>query len=251
MKNRRRSSLVVSVASFPDRIVSLRLMLKSLMLQSVLPNRIEIVIWHAHYDAMHPELSDLIDRSDGLISVRCVDTDLRSYKKFVPYSSLEAGQDMVTVDDDVVYSPGFLKALLHESQRYPRSIVGTRGYKMVRANDGSMAPYRRWIYLRGRLSGTDVLLTGVGGVLYPRGVVSCGLLCDWKLAVELCPDADDLWARYSSTIAGASVVCLGKRYFEMVPGSQGVGLWHGNTEGSGNDESIARLIRYDPHFSDF
>ena len=66
-----------------------------------------------------------------------------------------------------------------------------------------------------------------------------------------CLNCDDLWLKFMTTANGyPSVTVSDTCSFELIPGTQDVGLYNQNADMSGNDEAIASIIDYlDDSFS--
>jgi hypothetical protein len=232
--------LVVSLTSYPKRFDVLELTLKTLLMQDVRPD--DVVLWIAHEDMRHipPAIAEL--QNDGL-TIRATD-DLRSYKKIIPGLQHYSDAIIVTADDDVYYPRDWLRRLTREYRDGVAEVLCHRAHLMRRAGDGFL-PYDSWTFnIRTGASTPEVFFTGVGGVLYPPGVLH-GDVTDVARIRELCPNTDDVWLNWMARLNGAAVRKVDGwiRFYEW-SGSQDVALQNSNRgENGGNDLQIANLVR--------
>ena len=184
--------LVISLTSFPARFGMIELTVKSLLDQSVKPDRVVLWIAQDEYDQLPPAVLALQDET---FSVRQCE-NIRNFKKILP--SLAAFPDafIVICDDDTYYPPNWLKDLLGAFDPEHPTIVCHRAHRLAYLPNGSLAPYRQWPYdvddAKSALPSTDLLPTGNGGVLYPPGALP-PLTQDLDLIRKLSPTSDDVW----------------------------------------------------------
>jgi hypothetical protein len=181
-------------------------------------------------------------RERGL-EIRTCD-DLRSYKKLIP--AIEAFPDafIATADDDIYYRRDWLETLVRRSKI--GIITCHRAHRIKRNPDGRIAPYLQWDFdiqhRAAREPSTDILPTGVGGMLYPPGSLA-PIVTDRSKFQQLCPDGDDLWFYWCARMAGTNFRKVGGMMRLITwEGSQQSSLWTSN-EAGGNDRMIAALER--------
>jgi hypothetical protein len=233
--------LVVSLTSHPPRYATLPMTLKSVLDQKVRADRTILWIADKDWDALTPEILAL--RNYGLDIERC--DDVRSYNKIVHTLARYPQAFIVTVDDDLYYSPEMLRRLTEGYLSGEPAICARRAHLIKRDAHGEMMPYGDWAF--GYIAepgdaaiATDLFPTGVGGVLYPPGSLSHEVL-DRTLFTKLCPTADDLWLYWMGRRANAKYRQVGPVFPQIIwEGSQGVALYADNSAG-GNDRQIAAL----------
>jgi hypothetical protein len=153
------------------------------------------------------------------------------------YSNL----DIVTIDDDVFYDRRLLELLIKEKRKRPNTIIGTRG-REIRTKAGELAPYSEWKKAGSHTDSRRLLLTGVGGILYPAGVSLDPRLFEEELFTKICPLADDVWFWAAAKAKGADTYCLDIKCFRPVRSlSPGPELWIVNAKGGENDRQL-RLV---------
>jgi hypothetical protein len=115
----------------------------------------------------------------------------RSYKKLLPVMRAAPEMDIVTADDDVLYPREWLAGLLRVRSAAAATVVGHRG-TVITFTKGAVDDYRRWPRATPSTPNGRVFLTGMGGILYPSGLMPQAVL-DLDRAMRLCPTADDIW----------------------------------------------------------
>jgi len=133
--------VVVSLTSYGTRISRVHLAIRSIMDQTVRPNRVELWLGEDSDDIpIPPELAELTDC--GLTIHRGVE-DLKGHKKY--YFSMREEEEvlLVTIDDDLVYTKDTIASLLAAHQVLPQAVVARRCHRM-RFAEGSIAPYDTW-----------------------------------------------------------------------------------------------------------
>lgn len=232
----RERQLIVSLTSHAKRFPSLPLTLKSLLTQSIRPDR--LVLWLAEVD--RPLLPESVAslQQEGLEIRYC--EDLRSYKKIIPSLASFPEADIVTADDDVYYWSDWLKELVLAAERFPQDVVAHRMHRML-GTDQAIRPYREWPKkITDQTRDRCNFATGIGGVFYPAGCFHPDVLKRNEF-MRLCPDADDVWLYWMVRLNGCYERHSGTRKEPVNwPGSQAAGLWKRNK--TGNDVQIRAMI---------
>ena len=232
--------LIVSLTSYPARFPTLHLTLRSLLAQTVQPDR--LLLWIAEEDL--PQLPAEVHSLEAFgLEVRGCE-DLRSYKKLVPTLRAHPGAYIVTADDDVYYRPDWLETLVGGVVEGERAVICHRTHRLRRQIGGRIVPYIQWEWdvrdAAARAPSTDLVPTGVGGVLYPPGSLD-PKVTDQALFQRLCPDGDDLWFYWSARTAGSRHKKVGPKFWQVSwATTQDSALWADN-EAGGNDRMIAAL----------
>jgi hypothetical protein len=238
-KNPLPGELIVSLTSYPARFGTLHLTLGCLLDQSIKADR--TILWIAHDDlGQVPAAVRALERHG--LEIRSCD-DLRSFKKLIPALEAFPNAFIATADDDIYYPRGWLETLASGTEE--GVITCHRAHRMTRSAGGTPQPYLQWVFAvldkEARTPSSDLLPTGVGGVLYPPNSLD-PQVTDRDLFLRLCPHGDDLWFYWCARMAGTHYRKVGGR-FRMItwPASQETSLWAGNAAG-GNDRMIQALI---------
>lgn len=239
----RSSNVIVSLTTFPARIGATWITVESILRQSKPPGCIVIVL--AEDEFYGAEVPHSITRLESRgVEILWTSKNGRSYNKLIPTRAKYPNRPIVTVDDDVYYPPWMLSSLLESWTRHPDAIVGHRGWT-VSVSDGRLLSYPDWPAADSSTASHLVFLTGVGGILYPPGILPDALLLNLSLATELCPTADDVWFWAVAQSSGVPRHCLGNQGHrlihaqELTPSLASVN-WH---EGQ-NDVQVASAVDY-------
>ena len=240
--------LIVSLTTYPRRIGQIPKVVESLERQSRKAD--EIVLWLA--DSQFPgKESDLPEQLRRLVSekrltIRWCD-DLKPHKKYF-YAFREYPKDLVvTVDDDLQYSPYMLQSLYASYLRYPKAVSTVRAHLIIVDEQNHILPYTRWIQETDacmHLPSMQLLATGGAGVLYPPELF-CREFLDETAIRSQCLWADDLWLKAMELVSGVPVVLA--RSFESLrylPNSQEEALCTRNVGENQNDVQLANIIRW-------
>lgn len=242
--------IIVSVTTYPARIATFRLPLLSLLNQTTRAERVVVsLLAHEFPGRVLPDwLARLGERRQ--VEILWTDGDLRSYAKLLPVLNAHPDSTVVTADDDVLYPPGWLGGLVEAAERLPGAIVGYRARPPRRRPDGTLSPYAEWAPEAldrldlSHVTAGDVMLTGVGGILYPPGSLPSDAL-DVGLARSICPTADDVWFWAMELKAGSRLAVIPPGYvdFAAAVGSQEQGtLMSLNVDEGANDEQISAVL---------
>jgi hypothetical protein len=231
--------LIVSLTSYPARYGTLHLTLGCLLDQSIEADRTILWIAEKDLDQLPAAVRELERRG---LEIRLCD-DMRSFKKLIPALEAFPNAFISTADDDVYYPRDWLEKLVAGSEF--GVITCHRAHRIKQAPSGQMLPYLDWSFdIQGTGSGgpsTDLLPTGVGGILYPPGCLD-PRATDRQTFERLCPHGDDLWFYWCARMAGTLCRKVGGKFRAMPwPGTQDSSLWTGN-EAGGNDRMIRALV---------
>jgi hypothetical protein len=149
---------------------------------------------------------------------------------------------IATADDDSYYNYDWLSELVSWCNPNKKEIIGHRGHRMTFNINKEVNPYNNWKWcIGGSSTGLDILLTGVGGILYPPNSLSKECL-ESKIFMELCPTNDDIWLYFMTRLNGYSPKKIPSNFREFNwPSSQLVALNVENVTGKSNDISINNL----------
>ena len=197
LNNDNSPDIIVSLTSFPLRFNTLHLVIKSILNQTLKPNK--IILFLAK-DEINKE-SDLPEnvlklKKFGLI-IYIMDINLKPHNKYFHSIKLFPNSIIVTVDDDNMYNKNLLNKLYASYKKYPLAISAIRVHKMSLNSNGELLPYNQWNYEYQYETKPSLALiaTGVGGVLYPPGILPEDTFNSVKIQ-ELCLNADDIWLKF-------------------------------------------------------
>lgn len=235
-------TLIVSLTSYPARIKSVWLVVKTLLNQKEV-NDLAIILWLSReqfpdgVESLPNNLKRLC--SNGLI-IRFVDDDLKSHKKYF-YAFKEFPNNVViTVDDDVLYPSNLIYTLFTAHKRFTDCVICNRG-AVIRKD----FPYKEWGQVENYMTPQDnILPTGIGGVLYPPKSYN-GAIFNIDAIKQTCINGDDLWLSLMCRLNGTKVVFTGVKFgFVTILSTQNTALCIKNVNDNKNDSQILSLTNW-------
>ena len=200
--------VIVSLTSFPEAIPYAIKDIRSILEGSLLPDKVVLYLdTHKFPGKVLPqELEDFQSKSP-IFEVKFDDSEIRSYKKLIPALKDFPNDILVTIDDDILYSPNMLHNLIRIHKLFPDSIIAHR-VRRARLD----RPYRYWrkykwydfIFKKYHFSHL-AMQTGVGGVLYPPHTLDEKMLQP-ELFMKIAPTTDDIWFWLAAVSHGTYVV---------------------------------------------
>ncbi|MGN7160869.1 hypothetical protein ACTHQV_13500 [Sphingomonas sp. SAFR-052] len=235
------AEIVISFTSFAPRFGTLHQVVQSLLWQSVQADRVVLYLKKGE-EHLLPDAVKRLASDRFLIEWR---DDNRSYDKLIHALTDFPDAYIITVDDDIVYSATLVEQLVKGRLANPNSISCLRGHRVTFSHDGYLLPYLSWKFNAldqyACQPSTDLMPTGVGGVLYPPRSLDSQAI-DIDTAKRLAPTADDAWFYWMARLAGTTHVKVGENTTNLLytEGSQESGLVHNNWDGA-NDRQIRAL----------
>ena len=188
---KREVPVIVSLTSFPARIQRVSGCLKTLLNQTMKPDK--VVLWLAEEQFPNKEDDlphELLELKDFGLEIDWCE-DIKSYKKLIPAIRKYPGSIIVTSDDDQYYDRNWLQLLYSGYELNPNCILCHRVTKLVLDSHkkfklivGGRELYPYPSYLN--------KLVGCGGVLYPPKSLHPDTIKSEKF-MRLAPTNDDVW----------------------------------------------------------
>ena len=230
--------LVVSLTTYPKRMPLVYKAIDSLLLQDPRPDHVVLYLAEEEFPTHElPHDLELRLAREPRFEVRYVE-NLRSHKKYYYVFRDFPGANVVLVDDDLVYPPNMLRALLVQYRRTPHAVICCRAHTVAMSKEGGYRPYLDWMRSRkiiGRPSPLVISTTG-WGTLIPAGALPDSAF-NWDLIRKTALKADDLWLKWQQLLAGYPSVFIDLQpQASPIPGTQGESLFHDNVDGGGNDK---------------
>ena len=204
-RQERDTRIIVSLTSYPGRFAHIHTALKSIMLQTVRPDK--IIVWLDEDVSRDRLTAKMLELEQYGIEYRSMPGDLKPHKKYI-HAMREFPEDMIiTVDDDLIYAKDVIETLLKTHERYPKAVCARRVHKITKKPNGEIASYNDWLgeYCGCNIPAHALIATGVGGVLYPPHCLY-GAALDETLITDLSLKADDIWLKFMELLNGTYVV---------------------------------------------
>ena len=244
---KRNSHIVISLTSFPPRLGTLHYTLKSILNQTMKP---DLLLLYLSKEEMHDESglpSSILDLKKYGLQIIFVDDNLKPHKKY--YYAMKHYPDslIITIDDDVIYDKKLIADLYKSFLKYPSAVSSRRVHKIACDKSKNLLPYNSWHYEYKKESEPShkLVSTGIGGVLYPPGLLPSETFDAAKIK-ELCLNADDIWLKFMELKNNVPVVWVkSKRVHPLsIKKAQKNSLQKNNYHENQNDKYIIALQEY-------
>lgn len=238
----REIKIIVSLTTFPARFDMIELCLKSLVLQTIKPDKIMVYLDN---NCIQSEIDLKLGKYMQYgIEFILKQEDLKPHKKYF-YAMQDFPNDIViTVDDDAIYPPDLIESLLLANKKYPDCICARRVHKITRKFNGELHSYNNWInnYTISKKPSFKLIATGIGGVLYPPNCLDKRAF-DKQSIMQTSLRQDDLWLKFMEVLNGTKTVWASNKCPEpyTIENSQTVCLSHENVANFQNDNAINLL----------
>lgn len=245
----RERKLVCSLTSFPARIDEIWICIETIFRQTYKAD--EIILWLSKDQFAGRELPpSILNCQEKGLTIRWVDGDLRSHKKYfyVLQEYKDKDVDVVLLDDDLYYPDRLLENLVCMSHRHPHSICATRVHKMTYDREGELKPYRQWIHNynpKQEICSDEFFFTSGAGTLIPEGLMPADTFND-EVFKQICFHADDVWLNMQAKKVGLDIYTNNQYNKDEISigHSQNVKLVNENVLSGGNDKQIEEVYKY-------
>jgi len=202
----RETPIVVSLTSYPARFSTLHLCLKSIFNQTLQADK--IVLYLDKTVSLQDVPKKILDMRDKGLEIRTICENIKPHNKYFYAMQEFSNAIIITVDDDALYSKDCIESLYRNFKKYPNCISARRVHKTTHLLDGTIAPYRLWDleYKKIATPSSDLMATGVGGVLYPPHIFNTN--SDYFKIENIqnhCLNADDVWLMFIENREGIKV----------------------------------------------
>lgn len=232
--------VVVSLTSFPARIDSVWIVVKTMLLQSYTPDKVILWLSKEQFPNKNSIPENLKQLEGNIFEIRYVEGDLRSHKKYF-YAFSEFRDDIViTIDDDIYYSMHLIRDLLRLHKSYPGSVICNYGLYITYKPDGSLNPYNKWSRNN---NGNKFFFGSGGGTLYEPKLLHPDTL-NVNLFTKLTPLADDIWQNTMVRLSNVPIVVLSNHHVLSIIQKEDIRLCDQNVTENMNDKQLLSVIDY-------
>ena len=238
-----KNNLIVSFTSFPARINDVWKVVVSLKNQSMLPEKIILWLSKEQFPSRNSIPQSLLSQEDNLFTIRMVDGDLRSHKKYYYMLREFPKKSFITCDDDVIYDSDMIKRLVDCEAKYPGCIAANQTWKIRFEDDGNVKTYIDWGPVGKPFDNTDLMQVGIGGVLYPRNSLYKNVV-NKDVFMSVIPMADDIWLNCMARLACTPIVQTERNVINMPIINGSPSLTSENNNQGKNDIQLIALRKY-------
>lgn len=229
--------VIVSLTSFPERINTVIKTVKTLLNQTMKPDR--VILWLAPEQFPNEEKDlpkELLDLQEFGLTIDWY-KDIRSYKKILPALKKYPDAIIITTDDDIYYAPDTVESLYKSYLEHPTEIQAQRCDWLNIDTDGKIIWDKTKELFKDKHRGEASFrqrLTGYGAVLYPPHSLYQDVTNE-ELISKTIPTHDDIWLWAMAVLQGTKTRLV-KGYTESInyiESSQQYGLCKINKKGVG------------------
>ena len=188
--------VIISLTSYPARMNSIMYTLRSLMTQTVKPDKIILWLTEGQYPRREADVPlEILNLRRYGLTIGWYDRPVRSYTKLIPALQQYPNAIIVTADDDIQYRKDWLEQLYNAYKQNPTIVHCYAAYQISMNENNNFVPYNQWAGVKMESISYANMLLGVGGVLYPPNTLHVDVLKE-SIFMELAPHEDDLffWA---------------------------------------------------------
>lgn len=246
---REHGNFVATLTSHPPRFKTLPLSLQSIIEQDLPPKKIVLNLYEGdlHLESV-PEIIQSWQSEYFAISIHR--ENLRSHLKY--YHTLERfpNDNILIVDDDIVYGPSLFKELWNEHKQNPNAII-CGSNRVISIENGNINPYQQWKYAR-RGSSNDRIIMCTSGVLLPPNSLNKEV-SNSETFMKLSLTTDDLWLTLMARLENTPIVGLGysPRDYKEIYIRKDRPLWAYNKQGADDKNWNMLLSHYKIDVSSF
>lgn len=239
-----KTNIIVSLTSFPARINEVWQVIECIKRQSYRPEKIILWLSKKQFESINDVPLSLRNIESDLFTIRFVDDDIRSHKKYYYVAKEYPNSLILLIDDDIYYPTDMIERLYISYINNPNSVVCQYGYFMKFDDGGNILPYKEWKFVDKNSSDPHLFFGSGGGTLFNPSHLYKDLL-NIDTALKLCPKADDIWLNAMTKLANVSIIMLKPRLILPIK-SKGrkVTLAQENIGGGENDRQLKLLSNY-------
>ena len=237
------TEIIVSLTSYPARIKTVHLTVKSLLNQTVPADRIILWLSKSQFPKGEAELPEELRKlvRDSKLQLEWCNEDLKPHKKYFYAMQRYSEAVIITVDDDMLYNKALIEKLKLCWFNFPQCICAMRAH-LIASNSSEVLSYSKWLNEVVNFEykpGVEFCATGVGGILYPPRIFKSDLF-DTDAIIDSCLYADDLWLKTFELLDGIPVVIASPTpLLEYIPDTQDTALYNKNK--TANDEQLSNI----------
>ena len=204
----RNPKLIVSLTSYKKRFPTLALCLKSLLKQTLLPDR--MVLYLSNNEKEEDLPSAVKDLQKYGLEIKFVDLDLKPHKKYYYVLRDYPNDHLITFDDDLIYPTNTISSIMEAATMYPDCVVGRYSNQVGIDDSGNV----RFIRNKNRdvafQPSWSVFIGSGGGTLFPAGFLP-EIAKDKDTFMSICRTADDVWLNSMCRYSGHRIVAIMNR----------------------------------------
>ena len=240
------NGVIVSLTSYPARLKSINLVIRSLLKQKVAAEK---VVLYLGIDTKETDIPKKLKKLTKYnFEIRFGYEDLKPHKKYYFAMQEFPNHTIITVDDDLIYDKNLVSDLIACAKKNPGCVCARRVNLITKNDEGKLNPYSKWEWEYKKLTAPShsLLATGCGGVLYPPHILPLETF-NLQAIKEICLNTDDIWLKFMELKNDVKVVFSNNKVVHPLSlrHTQESGLLQTNTAGENrNDINIVQVQNY-------
>lgn len=206
---------IVSLTSFPARIGTVSRCVETLLRQKKKPKFVVLWLSLDQFPDKSSLPKSLLRQEKRGLRIELRKGDIRSHKKYFYAFGEYRDLNVITVDDDVLYSSNLTQNLCCIAEKKPGVIIGNQ-VKKISVKNGKIERYLNWASISFDGKHLANVPIGAGGVFYPANI-SHEDFRNIDVFMGLAPRADDLWLGILAMYLSIPVIPSGKEELEQIP----------------------------------
>ena len=244
--NEKKETLIVSLTTFPLRINKVWITIESILHQKIKPDRVILWLYEGEFKDKTSLPKNLLELERRGLQIKFCNENLMPHLKYFYTMKKYQDANVITIDDDIIYSPDLIEKLLIAHKKYPKAICSIIS-REIHVEGSKIYPYGQWKYINvNTIPRYRNLVMGVGGTLYPKNSLHPEVfnLNGLKL---MSLRADDLWLKVMSIKNNTKVLSLAgeySRFFIPTIFEENISLMDSNIGMGENDIIFKKLLKY-------
>lgn len=240
--NKSTSDIIVSLTSFPARINNVHLVIRCLLRQTILPQKIILWLSKAQFEGATIPFNLEALRND-IFEIRFVEGDIRSHKKYAYVLNEYANNRVLIVDDDIYYPSDMMEKMERMANKYPKGIICRYG-SLMHYDANKPKPYNSWWWdISDECHDPNFFFGSGGGILLKKSMLYQDVL-NIEVALQLTPLADDIWLNAMVNLQGTKKHKIKCGLLLPIEEQQQITLTQENVGNKMNDIQFENIIKY-------
>ena len=170
---RKINGIIVSLTTYSMRTNAIVQTVKSLLDQTVMPEKILLWLSEENFPDKESELpQELLDlRENPMFEICFIPKNLEPHKKYYYAMQEYPNHPIIVVNSDEVYDNNLIELLFESYKEYPNSISCMRSNRVLFKNDVDSPKYQTWHFDVSEQSTQGFVAVGADAVLYPYNLI--------------------------------------------------------------------------------
>ena len=245
----KKGDFIVSLTTFPKRIHTIKYTLYSIFMQDLAPKKVVLTLSKEEFSD-ELSLDEIMRFKKYGLEILWIENNLYQYNKIIPALQTYKNEVIISLDDDIFYPQGLLSGLFNAHLKN-KNIIWVQRARIINISNNKIHSFSSWKLIKKNDIKNqenprfDLLIEGVGGVLYPPNALYKDVI-DSEKFMKLSPKADDLWLFAMAILNGTKIAVVKNNLMAngnamTISPHSGNSLWLNNLI-NGNDKQLKSII---------